>query len=272
MRLTLKKWIDHRLFGKSGNVVSGSSEDRVIVFAPHQDDETLGCGGTIIKKIQQGSQVWVIYMTDGSRTNNNHIHQYLPTDELIAMRKNEALLACTTLGVARERVRFLDYEDGTLRKHLDSATQTIKDMVSDIRPTSLFIPYLMDGHPDHEATARIALNAVMASHQETDVFEYPAWFWHCWPMTKVDLMNLLREKRLSKEIQTLLRGLKALNCSHDIHEVLDQKRRAIMQHRSQTENIVDQEDWGTLQAVGGGEWFDYFFRRNEVFRHSRVGG
>ena len=271
MRLILKQWIDHRLFGKSGKVISGGDTDRVVVFAPHQDDETLGCGGTIIRKIQLGSQVWVVYMTDGSRTNNNHIYQYLPTDKLIEMRRLEALQACAVLGVAKERVSFLGYEDSTLCSHIASATQKVREIVSDIRPTSIYIPYLNDGHPDHETTGEIAINALMAIHQEVDVYEYPAWFWHSWPMIKVDLKKLYREKKLLTEIQAMVRGLKALNCAHDIQEVLDLKRNAIMQHRSQMENIVGSDGWGTLPAVGGGEWFSYFFKRNEVFRYSRLG-
>jgi LmbE family N-acetylglucosaminyl deacetylase len=271
IRLMLKQWIDNHFFGKSGKLISGGDSDRVVVFAPHQDDETLGCGGTIIKKIQRGSQVWVVYMTDGSRTNNNHIHQYLPTDELIEMRRLEALQACAALGVVEERVSFLGYEDSTLCNNIASATQKVRDIVSDIRPTSIFIPYRNDGHPDHEATAQIAMDVLMALHQAADVYEYPAWFWNYWPMTKMDLKKLYREKRLLTEILTMVRGLKALNCTHDIQGVLDQKRNAIMQHRSQMQNIVGSDSWGTLPKVGDGEWFKYFFKRNEVFCYSRLG-
>jgi len=38
---------------------------RVIIFAPHPDDETLACSGTIIKKIAEGCEVYIVFMTDG---------------------------------------------------------------------------------------------------------------------------------------------------------------------------------------------------------------
>src|SRR5207248_577693 len=37
-----------------------------IVFAPHQDDEVLGCGGTIVRKLRAGADVTVVFLTDGS--------------------------------------------------------------------------------------------------------------------------------------------------------------------------------------------------------------
>lgn len=40
---------------------------RLLVFAPHPDDEILGCGGTIIKNIQQGNEVYVCVVTRGIR-------------------------------------------------------------------------------------------------------------------------------------------------------------------------------------------------------------
>jgi len=38
------------------------------VFSPHPDDETLGCGGTIIKKKRAGAEVKIFYMTDGRKS------------------------------------------------------------------------------------------------------------------------------------------------------------------------------------------------------------
>jgi hypothetical protein len=46
-----------------------------IIFAPHQDDETLGCGGTIIRKKQAGANLQIVFMTDGCRS-----HAHLMTE------------------------------------------------------------------------------------------------------------------------------------------------------------------------------------------------
>ena len=66
-------------------------KEKIIVFAPHPDDETLGCGGTIAKRIVEGYEVIIVIMTDGR-------HSYLemlgidkdPTpNELKEIRKEE---------------------------------------------------------------------------------------------------------------------------------------------------------------------------------------
>ena len=266
IRLKLKQLIDNHLFGKPGEAVYGCDNERLIMFAPHQDDETLGAGGTIIKKTQQGSHAWVIYMTDGSRTNNNHIHLYLPTERLIGMRRDEAQQACAILGVPQNQIHFLGFEDSQLCNHQSAALTQVKEIVSGIQPTAIFIPYLADRHPDHEATAKIAIHAMTALKLETDIYEYPAWFWHCWPLVKRDISG----KEFMAEMLTLFRGVRALNCSQDIHDVLNIKHKAIQQHRSQMQNITGKEGWGTLQGIGAGEWFDYFFRQSELFRLSKL--
>ncbi|MEZ6086390.1 MAG: PIG-L family deacetylase [Phycisphaerae bacterium] len=56
---------------------------RAIVFSPHQDDEVLGCGGTIIKKIEQGADVHIVFMTNGRRSHAGHME----IDALIEMRR-----------------------------------------------------------------------------------------------------------------------------------------------------------------------------------------
>ncbi len=55
-----------------------------LVFAPHQDDETLGCGGTIIKKNRLGAKVTIVFLTDGRKSTN-----LIPASELGVLRQKE---------------------------------------------------------------------------------------------------------------------------------------------------------------------------------------
>jgi len=79
-----------------------------LVFSPHPDDESLGCGGTIIKKRQAGATVKLVHMTDGAAS---HRH-LMPPRELATRRKAEALSAARTLDV--DQIYFLDFADGAL--------------------------------------------------------------------------------------------------------------------------------------------------------------
>ncbi|MCS6950646.1 MAG: PIG-L family deacetylase [bacterium] len=92
--------------------------DRVVVFAPHPDDEVLGCAGVIQQAVQAGAQVWVVYMTNGDgfrlaverqyRQSSPTPEQYIRFGEL---RQQEARRAMRLLGLADWRVIFLGYPD-----------------------------------------------------------------------------------------------------------------------------------------------------------------
>ena len=86
---------------------------RALVFAPHQDDEVLGCGGTILSKIAAGADVRCVFLTDGSASHRG----LLARDELVALRRREALAAGGILGLAADRITFLGLPDGDLERH-----------------------------------------------------------------------------------------------------------------------------------------------------------
>lgn len=106
-----------------------SARDRVLVFSPHCDDETLGAGGTLAQARHSGARVKVVFFTngDGSRStqiaeNTKNLRRF-SFQELAAMRQRESVAAMAELGVARGDVLFLGYPDGGLRamweKHWD---------------------------------------------------------------------------------------------------------------------------------------------------------
>src|SRR5436309_3019289 len=75
-----------------------------LVFAPHQDDEALGCGGTILRKRHSGADVYIAFITDGSQSHA----RLMDPDKLSALRTEEAIDAAEVLGVDKSRVHFLN--------------------------------------------------------------------------------------------------------------------------------------------------------------------
>src|ERR1043166_7647856 len=77
---------------------------KIVVLAPHMDDEVIGCGGTLCKHVRNGAEVIVVYMTDG-RYGSTALQRLKGEErkrrerELIEVRKREARLAMETLGV-----------------------------------------------------------------------------------------------------------------------------------------------------------------------------
>ena len=72
-RTRARRWTTAQLKLQTRELDRTSQRAPAIVFAPHPDDETLGCGGTILKKRSLGAPVEVVFLTDGYIGNENQI-------------------------------------------------------------------------------------------------------------------------------------------------------------------------------------------------------
>ena len=137
---------------------------KIIVFAPHPDDECYGAGGSILKWLDEGHDVHIIFFTDGragyrvarERGDLEDCEETRITeDELAKRRLEEANAAAEFLGVKKENRHFLKYYDQELKNHIDDAVKKIMNIVKD---TDIFvIPSNNNNHPDHQATHDIAI-------------------------------------------------------------------------------------------------------------------
>lgn len=160
---------------KSNNM--SLSRKPAIVFAPHQDDETLGCGGAIALKRQQGIPVKVVFITDGRYGSL----QPMPTEELIDLRKKEATTALSVLGVPASDIIFLDRLDGSLADLAGEQRQHLVEQLVQLlqqTPGEVFVPHRKDVHADHEATYDLVRTAIAQSGLPVELWQYPIWmFW-----------------------------------------------------------------------------------------------
>jgi N-acetylglucosamine malate deacetylase 1 len=149
---------------------------RIVVLAPHMDDEIIGCGGTLYKHIQRGATVTVIYMTDGryggklpSRAaGERRGGQNLGLD----IRRREALLAMETLGI--QDSIFLDAEDGQLSS-AQGLPDRVKQILESIGPDLVYLPFFLEEHPDHRAVSQILMEATEGISCEFDCCGYEVW-------------------------------------------------------------------------------------------------
>jgi N-acetyl-1-D-myo-inositol-2-amino-2-deoxy-alpha-D-glucopyranoside deacetylase len=106
---------------------SPDSQTRLIVFAPHCDDETLGCAGLIQQTLAAGGKVKVVFLTNGdgfrmavqrnARSLNVEPSDYVAFAEL---RQKETLAALEHLGVKPDDIVFLGYPDRGLMNLWDT--------------------------------------------------------------------------------------------------------------------------------------------------------
>ncbi|MGX7677563.1 PIG-L deacetylase family protein [Jatrophihabitans sp. DSM 45814] len=147
---------------------------RLVVVAPHPDDEVLGAGGLLLLAAAAGRSILVVAVTDGSGSHPGS-DRYSPA-ELVTQRRSERQNALQLLGIAAASVVEFGLEDGTVTSRTQHLTALIDDITGD--GDVIVTPWRYDGHPDHEATA-IAVSAVIARSTATiRQLEAPIWGWH----------------------------------------------------------------------------------------------
>ena len=150
-----------------------------IIFAPHQDDETLGCGALIARKRNEGLPVHVIFLTDGSASHTGH--PLVSAGEVSGIRRREALAALAILGVESCAIHFLDEADGTLN-NLTADRQAalvgrLAGLIQEIGPGEIFLPCSPDGSSEHDAAFGFIGAALRQAGGRPDIWQYPVWSW-----------------------------------------------------------------------------------------------
>ena len=120
---------------------------RVVVIAPHNDDEILGVGGTMAKYIKEGYEVIVCEVTAGNLQ-----------DEMVQLQKKEAIMSHELIGV---KTYFMDLPVVGLKEMKtvelnDAFLKALKELEPDI----VFLPHKGDMHIDHRMVIESAMVAL----------------------------------------------------------------------------------------------------------------
>jgi LmbE family N-acetylglucosaminyl deacetylase len=146
-------------------------EGSAVVLAPHADDETLGCGGTIALKTAAGSPVTLVIATDGGLSPRPI---GTSVEEIVATRRREASAAAAILG-AGEPIH-LALPDGGLQSCRDGLDRLVGEQLRVLEADQVFAPSPRDPHPDHAALGAAVRRALSASAGPVpQLFEYPIW-------------------------------------------------------------------------------------------------
>ncbi|MBD6614407.1 PIG-L family deacetylase [Komarekiella sp. 'clone 1'] len=197
------------------------SQKSAMVFSPHQDDETFGCGGMIAMKREHGIPVVVVFLTDGQGSGSSKPHSQ---EKISQTRKREAMTALEILGVSPSEIYFLEKPDGTLQDLKNEERQQIIKQVAKLlkyyKSEEVYVPHHKDCHKDHEATYKLIQEAIAQSEIKIDLLQYPIWlFW------RAPIFILLK--------------LQDIAAAHylPITSVQDKKNKAIASYISQTQSL-----------------------------------
>jgi LmbE family N-acetylglucosaminyl deacetylase len=152
---------------------SFSTSDRILVVAPHPDDESLGTGGLLQRIFARRIPIRIVYATNGDNNPWAQRHWekrwHIGTDERIRWgrrRREEALAAITALGGQADCAKFINLPDlGTTALLMSGGPELSSLMVDEIQewhPTVALIPAKFDAHPDHSALS-VAFSTALES-------------------------------------------------------------------------------------------------------------
>lgn len=173
---------------------------KVLVVAPHADDEVLGVGGTIAKYIDEGHEVYVCVMTIG--------HSSMFPQEVLDKLRIEAIEAHNFLGI--QETYFLDLPAVLLSevpKH--EVNKKINVVIDEVQPDVVFIPHFGDLHLDHYIVSQAAMVGLrpIRDNNILEVYSYETLSETEWniphvsnafiPNTYIDITAYLDKKKLA---------------------------------------------------------------------------
>jgi len=151
---------------------------RIMVLAPHPDDEVLGAAGLIDTARHAGADVRVIVATDGAAGSAKTVARA----DLARERESETRRAVAELGLPPESISFLRASDGRLgalwdrgwgragdreASSADAIVEALRAAFATTAPDTVVLPMPLDEHPDHRALHHFALLAMLTASPET---------------------------------------------------------------------------------------------------------
>jgi len=205
--------------------LSGPPGERVVVFAPHPDDETLGCGGTISLLVDAKKKIKVLFLTSGDKAESGGkgFSGGEHNTEYSLVREREAERALGVLGVSE--YEFLRFPDRGIHEHYPDALKRLLESVESFSADTIYSPSMVELNPDHRATAALSMEIqrrYMRSSAEGG--------------------NRVPIRIVFYEVTTPLRP----NILVDIDSVYRRKKRALKRYRSQ---LKQRDYFGHITAL-----------------------
>ncbi|MBA2554148.1 MAG: PIG-L family deacetylase [Geodermatophilaceae bacterium] len=181
---------------------------RVVLLAPHPDDEVLGVGGLLRQLAARGATVEVVAVTDGEASHPGS--RSVTPQRLAALRRLESVAALGNLGLDSARVHRLGLPDGGLAAVEPAMMTAVGGVFERAAPgTWCLSTWDGDGHPDHEAVGRVAQG--VCRRYGVRLLMYPIWTWH-WALPDDPRVPWSRARSIALDDDTHAAKLAAVDC------------------------------------------------------------
>jgi LmbE family N-acetylglucosaminyl deacetylase len=142
---------------------------KIVVFSPHPDDEIFGCGGSILKWMDEGHDLHIIYVTDnrvlitwGLKHDVLLMEEAkefinLSEDEIAKIALKEAEQVSQAFGFKKENVHFFKFHDQDAMNNIETGVTLAKEIIKDA--DRIVLSSDNNKHVDHQATHTMAKRA-----------------------------------------------------------------------------------------------------------------
>jgi LmbE family N-acetylglucosaminyl deacetylase len=209
---------------------------RVLCVGAHPDDPESGCGGTLLRYVEAGHSVTILYLTRGERGIRNK-----SLEESARIRSAESEAACKIIGAKPAFFGQIDGATEVTRSQVDAMTK----LLSDHNPDVVFTHWPVDTHMDHQVASFLTIRACMALGDKTHLYFF-----------EVDTGDQSRGFLPDTYV--------------DISAVIEKKKSALFAHVSQNGQRIWQEhhqvmaNWrGREAGVAGAEAFVHLSRDSQ---------
>jgi LmbE family N-acetylglucosaminyl deacetylase len=140
-----------------------------LVVAPHMDDEVIPCGGTLLRLVERGARVDVVFVSDSS----TGARDPQVAANLVRVRRAEAARVAAFMGFAS--THELGLPDSRLGEHEDAIAGRLEDLLRTLDPRWLLCPFPTDAHADHMAVAAATARAARQAGWTGEILAYEVW-------------------------------------------------------------------------------------------------
>ncbi|MFX1393202.1 MAG: PIG-L deacetylase family protein [Promethearchaeota archaeon] len=172
---------------------------KIVIFAPHPDDELIGAGGSILKWKDEGHDIHIIYITDGraaytyerkmGRLDESKELSKISEYELAEIRMKEINDVIEILNIPKEHIHKFKFPDQNAKNFIREGMELSKNIIKDA--DRIVLPSNNNSHEDHQATYEIAVGAAKELNlKEAEFYGYALYVAHKEPREKKVKINI----------------------------------------------------------------------------------
>ena len=161
----------------------------VLVVAPHQDDELIGCGGALLLQLRSGRDAAVVFVQDGG---DEHAEDGITREEAIRIRETEARTVAREAGLPEPR--FFRHPVLSRPETQEQIAGGLRREIRERKVDTIFTPFFFDYNDDHRLTGYALADALRTLPGKYRILCYEVWGF-CIPNVTVKIDSVIEEKR-----------------------------------------------------------------------------